>query len=179
MTNSEKLKHAIRLHQRNDFQQALEIYLDVLREDSENIHALHLIGLLLKQNGWQEQGTAYLERALTLDPGYAEANHNQRVLQNPITARYSLEESVIEGLLEEVVDRDKSTVDDWRHMRMLEFAACFDDKDVCSWLTVGDHKGHDAARLREYGIKNVTPSSLSTAYLAAGKIKVYKPTLNA
>jgi ubiquinone/menaquinone biosynthesis C-methylase UbiE len=169
MPISEKLQNAIQLHQRNDFQDALQIYLNVLKEDSENIHALHLIGLLLKQNGWQEQGDAYLERALTVNPHYAVANHNERVLHNPITGRYSLEESVIEGLREEVIERDKSTVDEWRHRRMLKFAECFDDKDMCSWLTVGDHMGHDAERLSEYGISKVTPSSLSTAYLATAK----------
>jgi hypothetical protein len=99
MTNSEKLKYAIRLHQRNDFQQTLEI-LDVLREDSENIHALHSIGLIFKQNGWQEQGDAYLARTVTMSSSCAEANHNKRVLQNPITRSCSLEESAIETSLD-------------------------------------------------------------------------------
>jgi tetratricopeptide (TPR) repeat protein len=120
MEISEKLGFAIQLHQRNVFQKALKIYQDILEEDPQNIHALHLIGLLLQQNGWQDQGAAYLKKALNISPQYVEAKHNERVLQNPIAGRYSLEESVIESEDQEIVESSKATVDDWRRQRMLE-----------------------------------------------------------
>jgi ubiquinone/menaquinone biosynthesis C-methylase UbiE len=47
---------------------------------------------------------------------------------------------------------------------MLEFCQVFADADQ-TWLTVGDHYGHDAQRLVSLGISRVSASSLSTEYL--------------
>jgi SAM-dependent methyltransferase len=162
--SSKQFQNAISLHLRNDFQSALEIYNEILTFDPDNPDALHLIGLVLLQNGFSSQGYLYIQRALEISPKCHEARHNLQALSNSIIGRYSLEETVIGGIGEALPERKLGSVGDWRHLRMLEFARYLHGQES-SWLTIGDHFGHDAERLASLGIERPTPSSLSVNFL--------------
>jgi protein O-GlcNAc transferase len=77
---AQALADAITHHQAGDFQQAENIYRQILAVDPANIDALHLLGLVAHQVGSNDVAVDYLSQALRLKPDFAEAHHNLGVV---------------------------------------------------------------------------------------------------
>jgi ubiquinone/menaquinone biosynthesis C-methylase UbiE len=122
------------------------------------------LGILLIQNGLIDQGLNHINLSIQSNHLFAsEADHNLKLFSSSIEAKYSQD---FNFYLENDPYRPRAlgTVNDWRHLRMLEFTACFKDMDL-TWLTIGDHYGHDALLIKDHGNQHVTPSSLNTSQL--------------
>lgn len=65
----------------------------------------------------------------------------------------------------------EKTLDAWRHQRMIAPFQPIADKEKGSWITVGDGKGWDAARLHRLGVDNITATDLHTGLLEISKEK--------
>lgn len=156
------LRAAIEFHLRNRFQEALDIYVALLQTNPDDVHARHLLGVLLIQNGQVATGEAFIAEAIARKGHYPEAEHNRRILKGCAAAKHARE---AQGSGDDPYPvHQPGTVDDWRHLRMTDFAACFTEHQG-TWLTIGDHYGHDALRIRAHGIASVTVSNLSTGFL--------------
>jgi ubiquinone/menaquinone biosynthesis C-methylase UbiE len=161
---NQHLTNAFNFHLKNEFQSALEIYSAILKIESKNIYANHFLGILLIQNGLIDQGLNHINLSIQSNHLFAsEADHNLKLFSSSIEAKYSQD---FNFYLENDPYRPRAlgTVNDWRHLRMLEFTACFKDMDL-TWLTIGDHYGHDALLIKDHGNQHVTPSSLNTSQL--------------
>lgn len=73
---SQLLPKAVQLHQAGQVEQAREIYLQILKEDANNLHALNLLGLVGWQTGRHAEAVEYLERAIALDSTQAAFHGN-------------------------------------------------------------------------------------------------------
>ena len=161
---NQNLTTAFNFHLKNEFQSALNIYSAILKITPENIYANHFLGILLIQNGYFDQGLTHINLSIQSNHVFAsEAEHNLKLFSSSIEAKYSQD---FNFFMEDdpYAYRSPGTVNDWRHLRMLEFTACFKDMDL-TWLTIGDHYGHDALLIKDHGNKHVTPSSLNTSQL--------------
>jgi len=69
------LDHAIDLHTSGAVEQAAQIYRQVLMQDAQEPTALHYLGIVLHQQGQNEDGIAYLRQSCDLQPDNA-AWHN-------------------------------------------------------------------------------------------------------
>lgn len=65
----------------------------------------------------------------------------------------------------------EETLDAWRHQRMMAPFQPIAEKEKGSWITIGDGKGWDAARLHRLGVDNVTATDLHTGLLEISKKK--------
>jgi tetratricopeptide (TPR) repeat protein len=73
---SQLLPKAVQFHQAGQVEQAREIYLQILRQDANNLHALNLLGLAGWQTGRHAEAVEYLERAIAIDPKQAAFHGN-------------------------------------------------------------------------------------------------------
>jgi len=164
MVNLEfELKLAIQHHLVNDFAGAMSIYKDIVTRAPNNAHAWHLLGVLLIQNGLFDEGIAFIQKALEIQPDCAEALSNLQMVANTIASKTELELTNVPKT-EEPHHFDIGTVNRWRHEQMMSFTACFTKSDS-SWLTIGDAYGHDAMMLMRGGISAVTASNLDASNL--------------
>jgi protein O-GlcNAc transferase len=161
------LQSAVELHLSDQYQGAHDLYKLILSQEPANVHALHLLGVLLLQNGFDEQGRSYIGQALALRRNYPEALANLSTLSGSVAANRQNWRDSIAIQPRCWPDYETDSTDRWRHRRMLDFAACFKD-EASSWLTVGDDCGHVSIMLREQGIGNVVASSLDPGLLKLG-----------
>ncbi len=73
---TELLTQAIQMHQAGQVEPAREIYLQLLRQDPNHLHALNLLGLAGWQTGRHAEAVGYLERAIAIDPTQAAFHGN-------------------------------------------------------------------------------------------------------
>jgi SAM-dependent methyltransferase len=165
--NNSLLK-AFGFHLKNDFQSALDLYSSILKIESENIYANHFLGILLIQNGYFDQGLTHINKSIKSNHSFAaEAEHNLKLFSSSIEAKYSQDFNFfVED--DPYINKLSGNVNEWRALRMLNFTACFNELDL-SWLTIGDHYGHDSLLIKDHGNKRVTPSSLNTYQLSNAK----------
>ncbi len=86
-----KLEAAVSHHQAGHLTEAKRLYAEVLSREPKNIAALHLLGVVKYQEGDARQATELIERAIALQPDFAEAHSN---LGNVLKDQGSLEEAV-------------------------------------------------------------------------------------
>ena len=157
---------ATEAHLRNEFGLAIELYRKLIFLDPMDPMPRHYLGLLLLQNGYLDVGRRMIFDACALARTASEKailDHNLKAIRGDPSTKISndLEFDEQSARYQPFI---ANTVGDWRHRRMLEFASVFAASDY-TWLTIGDHYGHDARRLRLHGIENITISSLSTVAL--------------
>ena len=153
----------IYFHKRNDFQNAFNVYTSILNQDPLDIHARHLIGVLLIQCGFSELGKQHISQAINLAGNLPEAQHNLSVFTHSEKAKI-LQEFEHLGAESKYENFATGHVGGWRMDRMLDFASVFTHQDD-TWLTIGDYMGHDSMRLKGAGIQKVVPSNLQTVSL--------------
>lgn len=76
MSISSLLQQALAHHQQGRYQQAQDLYYQVLMMDARQFDALHLLGVLLRQRGDADAAVAMIGRALDVDPKQASAHCN-------------------------------------------------------------------------------------------------------
>lgn len=76
MNVSELLQHAFKYHQEGKFQEAANLYNEILKIRQDNFHALHYLGILYSQTGNFDLSIAYIEKALQNNPSDPHANYN-------------------------------------------------------------------------------------------------------
>lgn len=91
-TISEALATAFQHHQAGQFQQAEQIYRQVLAIDPNNVDALHLLGLIALHVGDHTAAVAYIGRAIALDGTKAPFHSN---LGNVLKAQGKLDEAAL------------------------------------------------------------------------------------
>jgi Flp pilus assembly protein TadD len=64
MSVSDALETALQLHQSMDRENAVAIYRDILALQSNHLHALHLLGLAIYQEGNVQEAIPYIQRAV-------------------------------------------------------------------------------------------------------------------
>ena len=82
---------AWRHYQKGEWQQAEQLYLQVLEVDPHQVDALHLLAAIAGQTGREGQAIDYLQTLLRLKPGFAAAHNN---LGNALVAQGRLAEAV-------------------------------------------------------------------------------------
>jgi ubiquinone/menaquinone biosynthesis C-methylase UbiE len=153
-------------HMMNQFQEAHDCYMQVIKAAPTSHHAHHLLGLLFSQNGFMEQSEIHFARSLEIKPDCKEALCNRSIFKQSSDSKIQAEFDHVE-INETYQQFQESTVGGWRHLRMVDFVASFaNDKDT--WLTLGDAHGHDAYMLNKSGVKNITASNLESSNLKAG-----------
>ena len=163
---NDMLRTAIKLHLSNEFQAALDIYSSIINNDSSNYHALHLLGMLLIQNGYIVAGKNHINRSIQICGSYPEAVENLSMFENLAAAKVRQEmECVPEKYIK--FNKEDNTVGAWRQHRMFDFVHCFTDKND-TWLTLGDSRGNDSNWLKKLGIEHVVASSLDVSLLEFG-----------
>ena len=75
-TVGEVLVQALQLHQSGRAAEAERLYRSILIQDSKNLDANHLLGLLLYQMNRPDQALEHLRRAVDLNPNIAETHNN-------------------------------------------------------------------------------------------------------
>ena len=75
LTLQEALDLGVQHHNAGDLPKAEGIYNQILEADPDQPVALHLLGVIAHQTGNNEKAVELIEKALTLQPDYAEA-HN-------------------------------------------------------------------------------------------------------
>jgi ubiquinone/menaquinone biosynthesis C-methylase UbiE len=158
-------KAAIEAHLRNEFSRALELYQQCVQLRPNDPLPRHNLGLMLIQNGHVEVGEALLAESDRHSDQQSKQlfEHNRKALRGEPSAKIETDLEFDDSSAR-YQPFSLNTVGDWRHKRMLEFATAFSSTNH-SWLTVGDHYGHDAKRLAFHGVRNITVSSLSTVAL--------------
>jgi len=119
------LLEAFNLHLKNEFQPALNIYSSILKIEPENIYANHFLGILLIQNGYFDQGLGHVNKSINAEHSFAsESEYNLKLFSSSIEAKYTQDFDFFIAN-EPYSKRSPGTVDDWRHLRMLEFTAVY------------------------------------------------------
>ena len=77
MSITEQLNRGFNFHKKGNFPQAEEAYRKVLTDDTKNIPALHLLGVVMIQTKRLKGGLELIDKALALKPDYAEALNNR------------------------------------------------------------------------------------------------------
>ena len=72
----QRLEQAIQLHQGDDLSKAEEIYCEVLEANPDNSTALHLLGTIAFQSGFNDKALVLIGKALKITPHYPEALNN-------------------------------------------------------------------------------------------------------
>jgi predicted O-linked N-acetylglucosamine transferase (SPINDLY family) len=62
--------------QAGQFEQAEELFRQILQVEPNHVDALHLLGLICRQKGQTDQAVEYLQAAVRLKPDFAEAHNN-------------------------------------------------------------------------------------------------------
>ena len=164
---TELLKQAVSLHRSEQFDEAKAIYQQILGAYPDNPDANHLFGILLIQLHHEEIGKSLINKAISLRGSYPEAELNLEALTgNSASSKVRLESLHIDTV-NFTWEVPANVVGTWRHRRILNFASGFANSDH-TWLTIGDTGGYDSYHLKEFGIRNVTPSSLNDKILRAG-----------
>ena len=70
------LQDGYSLHQSGYFEEAVKLYLAVLSEDEDNIHALNLMGMLCVNAFRPDEAVVYISRALKKEPKNPESHAN-------------------------------------------------------------------------------------------------------
>jgi ubiquinone/menaquinone biosynthesis C-methylase UbiE len=161
------LKSAAALHLEDRFQEAHNIYRAILLREPNNVHVLHLLGVLLIQNGLVLEGKELVEKAISLCDSYPEAVANLKAFGCSTESKYQMDIEFNATARTGWPSFEEGTTDRWRHQAMVDFAGCF-AHDTEKWLTIGDAYGHDSIMLRRAGIKNVVASDLDSAMLSLG-----------
>lgn len=96
--NNKNLQRALALHQSEQIEQAQELYLQILKDDPNNTDALHLLGILMAQQGNYQQACEFLEHALAINPADAQIHNSMgnvlNNLQNFERALYHYQEAL-------------------------------------------------------------------------------------
>jgi hypothetical protein len=71
-----RLDQAVQLHQAGDLSKAEDIYRDVLEADPGNSAALHMLGVIAFQSGYNDKALGLIARALRVAPNFPEALNN-------------------------------------------------------------------------------------------------------
>ena len=77
MSITEQLNRGVNFHKQGNFPQAEEAYRKVLTDDTKNIAALHLLGVVMIQTKRPDEALASYDKALALKPDYAVALNNR------------------------------------------------------------------------------------------------------
>ena len=72
----QRLEQAIQLHQGDDLSKAEDIYREVLEANPDNSTALHLLGTIAFQSGFNDKALVLIGKALKITPHYPEALNN-------------------------------------------------------------------------------------------------------
>jgi tetratricopeptide (TPR) repeat protein len=92
------LETAIGRQQAGSLQEAETLYRQILAADPENIDALNLLSLVLQGSGYHAEGLNLIQRALEIDPDFAEAHANQarglNILNRPHDAAISANRAI-------------------------------------------------------------------------------------
>lgn len=67
---------ALRHHRAGRLQEAESIYRQVLREQPDNVDALHLLGVIAHQTGRPDEAAGLMRQAVAVKPDYAEAHYH-------------------------------------------------------------------------------------------------------
>ena len=164
---TDMLKQAMALHQSEQLDAARAGYLEVLTLQPDHPEALHLMGMLMAQQGETEPGCALIRRAIALRDGHypGAARNLATFTEGGVTTKWHTEDQRAAAPEALIPTGFEDTIDGWRHRSMVDFTRCFADQDA-SWLTIGDLNGGDAMRLRSHGIRGtVVASNLTTASL--------------
>jgi ubiquinone/menaquinone biosynthesis C-methylase UbiE len=161
------LKQAIQHHLQDEFNLALNGYIEYLKHHPSDVHANNLLGILLIQNGLHEHGEVYMKRFLELKNSGDGLIENILLFADSSAAKINQEIHSIK-LFNEYSKSSLDTVDAWRHLRMLDFVDCFVGGND-QWLTVGDSVGHDTRILKQMGVKSVVSSNLDSQNLDSAK----------
>ena len=78
------LNDAISAHNQGALGLAVGLYEDILTHNPQNVTALNLLGVLKGQMALPEQGVAWLEKALAVDPESGDANANMGLMLNDL-----------------------------------------------------------------------------------------------
>ena len=167
------LSQAMNFHRDENIPAAESVYRRILDVDPDNPDALHLLGIILMQSCLEQDGIEMVKRAVMLRGEYPEAIQNLCSLTgDSVVAKYNCESAHYdtEEKCPPIDDfhSDVISVGTLRIKRMYDFAACFANQEH-SWLTIGDHYGHDCFHLMQCGIQNVVASSLEIALLKQSK----------
>ena len=109
--NADFLREALALHQSGHFPAAEKIYLAILDLDPDHFDALQLLGALEVQRRNYQTAIDYLDRALTLKPGYAQGHYHRGVALQALNrleealANYDQALSIDPGYLEAQYNR--------------------------------------------------------------------------
>jgi predicted TPR repeat methyltransferase len=76
MTEAELLALGLELHKTARLGEAERAYRAVLENNPEHVDALHFLGLLLHQAGFEKEGLELVQKAVGICPGYADAQSN-------------------------------------------------------------------------------------------------------
>lgn len=71
-----KLQYAVNLHQRGQFDQAAELYRQILLDQPRDFNALHLLGLIALQDGRAMEAIDLIRSAIAVDQKQAAAHYN-------------------------------------------------------------------------------------------------------
>jgi tetratricopeptide (TPR) repeat protein len=88
-----QLEEGMRLHSVGELEGAERIYRRVLEESSEDVDALHLLGVLLGQKGENQAGLELIDRSINGDPECAEFWNNRGM----VVAKLGRVEEAMEG----------------------------------------------------------------------------------
>jgi predicted O-linked N-acetylglucosamine transferase (SPINDLY family) len=87
----EALDRALKRYQAGQWQEAEQLYLQILQVDPNEVDALHLLAVIAGQTGREERAIDYLRKVLCLRPAWAAAHNN---LGNVYAAQGKLAEAV-------------------------------------------------------------------------------------
>ncbi len=76
MSHTETLKKAVSQHQNGEFENAAQLYRQVLAAEPDNADALHMLGLLSYQAGQAGRAVDLISRSLAINPDFPPAIMN-------------------------------------------------------------------------------------------------------
>jgi len=88
----QRLEQAVQVHRDGDMSKAEDIYREVLEADPENSTALHLLGVIAFQSGYNDKAMGLITRALKIAPNFPEALNN---MGNVLAKMGRLEEAAL------------------------------------------------------------------------------------
>jgi len=86
------LKKAYEFHNAKNFEEAKQLYEQILNENPNNFGANYLLGTLFAQTKNLNEAKLFLQKSLQIDPNYADANYN---LGNVLTELQEISEAII------------------------------------------------------------------------------------
>jgi protein O-GlcNAc transferase len=67
---------AVKLHASGEFEEAEKLYIKVLEQDPNRADAMHWLGVLESQTGWNPEAVVWIEKSIAIDSGVADAHYN-------------------------------------------------------------------------------------------------------